>query len=206
MKEFLSHEEQRRDLYKLLSECYYLPDEKLIKILNSLEKLGGELYSEIAKNTPVMSDIERLKIDYAKLFVGPYRLLAPPYGSVYLEDERRVMGNSTMDVRNWYREEGVDIVLKEVPDHIAIELEFMYLLIFKEVEAIRNSDFGSAAGYLKKQKAFLETHLGRWVSEFADNVEANAQTEFYKNLAQLTKSFVAKDLRSLRSGSREYLD
>ncbi len=201
MKELLPYEEYRRDSYKLLSECYYLPDEKLIKILNGLEKSRGELYLEIVKIIPGISDVESLKIDYSKLFVGPYGLLAPPYGSMYLEDTRMVMGNSTMDVRNKYEEEGLDIGLKEAPDHIAIELEFIYFLIFKEIKAIRNSDSGTAASYLEKQQVFLDTHLGIWVSEFADNVEINAQTEFYKNLARLTKSFVKKDLKSLSDNS-----
>ncbi len=201
MKELLPYEEYRRDSYKLLSECYYLPDEKLIEILNRLEKSRGRLYSEITRNTPGISELESLKIDYSKLFVGPYGLLAPPYGSMYLEDTSRVMGNSTMDVKNKYEEEGLDICLKEAPDHITIELEFMYFLIHKEVEAIGFSDSVTAASYLKKQKVFLETHLGEWVSEFANNVEANAQTEFYKNLARLTKSFVKKDLKRLSDNS-----
>ncbi len=201
MKELLPREEYRRDSYKLLSECYYLPDEKLIKILNGLEKSRDRLYSEIARTIPGISDVESLKIDYSKLFVGPYGLLAPPYGSMYLEDTSRVMGNSTMDVRSKYEEEGLDVSLKEAPDHIAIELEFMYFLIFKEIEAIRNSDSGNTTSYLEKQKVFLETHLGIWVSEFADNVKVNAQTEFYKNLALLTKSFIKKDLKSLSDNS-----
>ena len=197
MKELLPSEEYRRDSYKLLSECYYLPDENLVKILSGLEKSQGELYSGITKTLPGISDVESLKIDYSKLFVGPYGLLAPPYGSMYMEDAKMVMGNSTMDVRNRYAEEGLNVSLKEAPDHIAIELEFIYLLIFREIDAIRNSDFGTAARYLKKQQVFLETHLGMWVSEFADNVAENARTEFYKNLARLTESFVKKDLTSL---------
>ncbi len=201
MKELLSREEYRGNSYKLLSECYYPPDEKLIEILSGINKSNGWLYSEIANSIPKLSDIESLKIDYSKLFVGPYSLIAPPYGSVYLENTRRIMGNSTIDVMNRYREEGLDIGIKEVPDHIAIELEFMYLLIFKQGEAIRNSDSGNAVSYLRKQKAFLESHLGIWVSEFANNVEANGQTEFYKNLARSTKLFVEKDLRSLSENS-----
>ncbi len=197
MKELLSREEYRGNSYKLLSECYYLPDEKLIEILNGIDKSWGWLYSEIARSIPELSDIESLKIDYSKLFVGPYSLFAPPYGSVYLENTRTIMGNSTVDVMNRYREEGLDIGIKEVPDHIAIELEFMYLLIFKQVEALKNSDTENAAGYLRKQKAFLERHLGIWVSEFANNVEVNGQTEFYKNLARSTKLFVNEDLKGL---------
>lgn len=201
MKEFLVHEQYRRDSYKLMSECYHLPDQKLIEMLDGLEKSRDELYSEIVRNAPRISGLESLEVDYSKLFVGPYGLLAPPYGSVYLEDWRTVMGDSTMDVVSRYREEGVSVRLTEPPDHIAIELEFMYLLVFKEVEAVRNSDADSAASYLKKQKAFLETHLGIWLSEFTDKVEANAQTEFYKNLARLTRSFVKKDLKSLSDNS-----
>ncbi len=201
MKELLPHEEYRRDSYKLLSECYYLPDEKLIELINSLEESRGGLYSEITRNAPRISELESLKIEYSKLFVGPYGLLAPPYGSMYLEDTNRVMGNSTLDVRNKYEDEGLSIYLKEAPDHITIELEFMYFLIHKEVEAIKLSDSMAAAGYLKKQKVFLETHLGTWVSEFANNVETNAQTEFYKTLGRLTKAFVEKDLESLSDSS-----
>lgn len=201
MKESLSREEYRADSYKLMSECYYLPDEKLIEMLSGLDSSRDGLYSEIARNIPGMSDIELLRVDYSRLFVGPYGLLAPPYGSVYLEDKTRIMGNSTMDAWNWYREAGLDIGLKEAPDHIAIELEFMYFLVFKQVEAIRDSDPENAAGYLRKQKAFLEAHLGMWVSDFASNVEANAQTEFYRNLGRSTKLFVETDMRSVSDNS-----
>ena len=196
-EEFIYQEEYKRDSYKLLSECYYLPDEKLIEILSGVDKSRGGLHSDIAQSIPETNALETLIIDYSKLFVGPYKLLAPPYGSVYLENAPRVMGDSTLDVTKRYQEGGLQVHLKEAPDHVAIELEFMYFLIFKEVEAMRNSDSGIAASYLEKQKAFLGNHLGIWVSEFADNVEANAQTQFYKNLARLTKSFVEKDLNGL---------
>ena len=201
MKELLSREEYRGDSYKLLSECYYLPDEGLIKMLRSLDPSKNALHLDIVKNIPETNGIESLVVDYSKLFVGPYGLLAPPYGSVYLEPMGQVMGNSTLDVKDKYAEEGLAISLKEAPDHIAIELEFMYFLIFKQVEAMRNSDYGNATGYLRKQKAFLESHLGIWVSEFANNVEANGQTEFYKNIARSTKLFVREDLKSLSDNS-----
>jgi TorA maturation chaperone TorD len=140
-------------------------------------------------------DVEQLKIEFSKLFVGPFKLLAPPYGSVYLEPGRRVMGDSTIDARNWYREAGLDFSdnLKEAPDHITIELEFVYYLIYKELEAIANSDGEAALATLNKRKGFLVNHLGAWVSGFADKVEENAETDFYKDLARLTNAFVQKD-------------
>ncbi len=162
MEEILYRECGRAESYKALSECYYLPDENLIGMLK------GKGWKEgISLFLPSMDDIESLKVDFSKLFVGPYHLLAPPYGSVYLEDGK-LMGNSTMDVRNWYSNEGLEITLREVPDHIAIELEFMYLLISREIEAVDNSDSEKAISYLEKQRAFLEIHLGEWVSAFAE--------------------------------------
>lgn len=197
IKESLVRNGIQADTYKFLSECYYLPDENLLRRLRSLDKSISELGSKIAEFAPGLSDLKLLKIDFSRLFVGPFKLLAPPYGSVYLESAGMVMGNSTIDVRNWYRKEGLDIALKETPDHITIELEFMYFLIFKEMEAIKNSDSAGAENYLDKQRSFLRTHLGMWVSEFARNVEKNAETEFYKNLARVTESFLKEDMNKL---------
>ena len=40
--------------------------------------------------------------DYAKLFVGPQRLLAPPWESVYANKDRAVFQMETASVKNWY--------------------------------------------------------------------------------------------------------
>jgi TorA maturation chaperone TorD len=43
------------------------------------------------------------------------------------------------------------------------------------------------------------------VSRFADSVEANAGTEFYRNLARSTRSFVKEDHSSLTDTSIYFL-
>jgi TorA maturation chaperone TorD len=43
---------------------------------------------------------------------------------------------------------------------------------------------------------FLSSHLARWLPPFAKNVQENAQTTFYKKLAQLTEIFVQRDLET----------
>jgi len=199
MDELLSHEEGRRDSYALLANCFHLPDEELIRALNALPESDSEFYSGLA-HVAGPDELESLRKDYSRLFIGPYKLLAPPYGSLYLEGKGEVMGESTVDALHRYKSEGVDVRLKEAPDHIAIELEFMFFLISKELEGIRGSNLSDADAFQKKQKAFLEVHLGKWISRFADKVEAHAQTEFYKNLANLTKSFVEEDLRCFNNG------
>lgn len=197
MKNNLSIASKRAYSYKLLAECYYLPNKKQINLISNLGKLIKEFHADIVKYLPENNKLEQLKIDFSKLFVGPYKLLASPYGSTYLEGDEILMGGSTTDVKNRYEKEGLNLNIKEVPDHIAIELEFLYFLILKEIEAIKTSDQEKENYYQVKQLSFLETHIGSWVSEFTDNVIVYAQTEFYKNLAKITKSFIEEDMKSL---------
>jgi len=95
-----------------------------------------------------------------------------------------------------YRKAGVDLSanFRDAPDHIAAELEFMYFLVFKEVEALENSDIERTFGFLEKQRAFLREHLGAWVFDFAGSIEEKSKTDFYKNLARATKTFVKQEL------------
>jgi TorA maturation chaperone TorD len=183
---------ERADSYKLLSECYYLPDEELLqKIVDAAQSNG--FFAELASYIPEGSELESLKVDFTRLFVGPFKLLAAPYGSVYLEDNR-ILGNSTIDVRSFYENEGLEVVIKDAPDHIAMELEFMHYLVTKQIEAAGKANLQIMQSCLQKQQSFLQTHLTRWLPRFVANVQENAQTEFYKKLTQLTGIFVQKDL------------
>ncbi len=199
-------EKARRDAYKNLAACYHLPKRELTTMLKGLERQlgvfgsGALSYAALMRNEfESLKDLEELKIDFARLFVGPYSLLAPPYGSIYLERERKIMGDSTLDLLEKYRNAGVDLSdnFRDAPDHIAAELEFMYFLVFKEVEALENSDADTTIDYLEKQRAFLHEHLGAWVFDFADIIEEKAETDFYKNLAKATKTFIEQNFDEL---------
>ncbi len=104
------------------------------------------------------------------------------------------MGDSTIDISKLYQDERLDIVIKDVPDHIALELEFMYYLVAKQIQAINEKNFPDIQLYQQKQKSFLHSHLSRWLPEFVENVQKNAQSDFYRILAKLTEEFVRKDL------------
>ena len=204
--DLLLRESTRRDTYKSFAECFHLPDKALSIRLNSLEKHLGALGSEAFSLAVLLrheyqgpGDLEKLRVDFARLFVGPYRLLAPPYGSIYLEGDYKVMENSTVDVRERYREAGLDISekFKDVPDHIAVELEFMYFLIFKEIEAIHSDTPEVAYEQLCRQKSFFQNHLGLWAGEFARHVERHAETDFYRNLATAMRTFIAEDFEDV---------
>jgi TorA maturation chaperone TorD len=204
--DLLSRERARGEAYKLLAGCYYLPTPELIGKLQDLkQQMDGvctearlyvkEMYDEIKR----VDDFADLSLDFSRLFLGPYKVHAPPYGSIYLDGERQIMGNSTLELRNKYREAGVDISadFRNPPDHIAAELEFMYFLIFKEVDAIGNSDIEATLSLIEEQRAFLREHLGAWVFDFTDIIEENAETDFYRNLARATKTFIEQNLHEL---------
>lgn len=195
----LADEERRGNAYKLLSECYHPPDEEVFELLEVAESLDGlsVQVGELVDAAP--EKLESLQVDYAKLFVGPFELQAPPYGSVYLEDGGQVMTDSTRDVADRYRRAGLDIDLDEPPDHVAAELEFAYVLVAGTLRAIASGDYEEAVRYLDRRRNFLSTHLGRWIDEFAENVKTNAETEFYPTLANQTATFVRDDANRLSS-------
>jgi TorA maturation chaperone TorD len=206
----VSHETARLDIYKNLANCYHMPEETLS---TNLDVLSGQLLNLNSKAASYIdrmrselsqgSDLELLKIEFTRLFIGPYSMPAPPYGSVYLEKERKVMGDSTMDVQKRYQNCGLDISsnFKEVPDHIAVELEFMFFLVFKEIESIESNVPEQAQEIFLHQKLFLMEHLNMWIPDFTDCVIEHAGTEFYRNLAKATRVFVAEELEYLKSVS-----
>ncbi len=192
----------RSQTYKLLAECYYPPDDELIALLREVSKSPSALICQIADIAPEVTELEPLRVDHAKLFVGPFKLLAPPYGSVYLEDGK-LMGDSTVQVKNLYAEEGLDFVLREAPDHVSVELEFMYFLITKTIEVVDQPDYDQKRCYQQKQRSFLAGHVGQWVPAFAAKVEDAAKTDFYKILGNVTRRFVEEDLTELCRVDRE---
>jgi TorA maturation chaperone TorD len=195
MEDALNKACQRANSYKLLSECYHLPDSALLQKIVEVAQTDS-FFAELKACITSDLELESLKIDYTRLFVGPFKLLAPPYGSVYFEDNR-IMGESTIDVRTFYEDEDLDIVIKDAPDHIAMELEFMYYLAVKQIQVTKEENPQDIQLYQQKQKSFLCSHLARWLPEFTENVQKNAQTEFYKKLAGLTEMFVQKDVETL---------
>ena len=206
--DFFDRQHLRFEAYRLLADSYYLPEPSLMDVLVKLRmcmvqicKDAGKYVKKIQADIASRDTREYLKVDYARLFVGPFNLLAPPYGSVYLENERLVMGNSTADVQKRYEESGLDVAtnFKDAPDHIAAELEFMHFLIFKEMEAIDQGDDNSIITCLLNQRCFLKDHLGAWVPEFTGNVAGNAKTSFYQNLARATEAFIKDDYQMISS-------
>jgi putative dimethyl sulfoxide reductase chaperone len=204
--DFVSRDAFKMEAYKLLADCYYLPDPEVPAVLDRLLHFLSVACPRAAAYIAHMIDemehgegLERLQIEYARLFVGPYGPSAPPYGSVYLENEDSVMGASTMRAREMYVDSGLDLseTFKQPPDHVAAELEFVHFLLFKTLEAEMTSDAESAGLYRNRRRTFLQDHLGAWVSEFALKVEKSTEMGFYRDLTSATRTLVEEDLNDI---------
>lgn len=193
----------REDVARLLSACYYQPgpelaDEAVPERLRAAAALVdpalGERAGRVAEAFAAAAPDELL-LDYTRVFLGPGEIPAKPYGSTWLEGEKVVMGETTVAVRALYEEGGFELAadFREVPDHVAAELEFLYLLVFRQNEARRAGDGAALAAAARLERRLLGEHLGRWIGPFAAAVRGAAETGFYRELAGLTEAFVVRE-------------
>jgi putative dimethyl sulfoxide reductase chaperone len=201
-----TQEVARSRLYRRLADVYRWPVSDLPMALKEMESALAQLGSEARDDAASLrasyhgaADTHALAVDHAALFAGPFLVPAPPYGSVYLEDKRQLMGDSTIDARQHYRSLGLDLSpeFKEAPDHISAELEFMHVLIVQSIAAIDAADLRLLTESIGHQRVFLERHLGAWISAFSDKVIEHARTDYYRNLAAVTRTFIAEDMDAL---------
>jgi len=205
-KEILRVEKYRSEIYWALSRCYSPPEKSIDAVLKRLEAglcaTGSNAISQAVmmrselKTAVTFQDIE---VQFAKLFIGPYHLLAPPFGSIYLDNKREVMGDSTLDVARRYLAAGftADEDFTNPPDHISAELEFMHVLITAELNCLHNWCADEAADCLVQQYEFLNSHLGRWIVAFTDLTIKATHLPYFKYLAAITRQFIREDTQRL---------
>lgn len=202
----------RGAIYKLLARCFYQPTPELVDDLTRgpsaslLQNLltafqVDTLEGMLAPENNGGSLFESLKEAYDRLFEGPGHVQVPPYESVHRKDvpemERGLlMGPATLDAKRRYTEAGLAIAkdFTDLPDHIAVELEFMYYLCAKEAEAGGSEKDG---GFVKGQREFLREHFMQWLPDFSAKIIASSKVPFYRDLAQITQAYVASETAEL---------
>jgi TorA maturation chaperone TorD len=111
-----------------------------------------------------------LQSRYVALFINALpQVPCPPYGSCYLEGT--LMGQSTVAIARLYRDYGLET--PEMPDHLAVELEFLAFLTHPASRA-RPEDV-----------RLLWGHIQDWTPEFFRRVEEHDREGFYDRLARL---------------------
>lgn len=168
---FLQDPKESHETYELLKalksfgeadviEWPYLEEPRLKEIFGELDAWDGELN-------------EALYGDFRRLFIGPARLAAPPYGSVYTDSDLVMFGKSCMELREWLRANGINMQSDNMPeDHVGKLMLLMAWLADAKPDLLTE---------------FLEQHflpVGPYIFE---EIYKNAQHPVYKALAILAK-------------------
>lgn len=119
---------------------------------------------------------EMLAEAYQRLFVGPYALPAPPWGSVYLDKESVLFGDSTLRLRQWLRVNGIEAQRdhNEPEDHIGTLLMMAAWLAEEQQQAMVTG--------------LLAEHVLPWAPRYLELLQQHAGHPFYQGLAQLAQA------------------
>ena len=196
------------DLTRFLAVCYYQPtidfvQERLFESLNSAASLVDAELADCAKRLGddfAGLDIVELTVDYTRLFLGPPSPRVKPYASSWLPSKSRTGEEdpNPLVVIEFYRQGGFDVDerFQDLPDHVAVELEFLYLLTFRRNRAQHDHDIESMNRAASLRDRFLNEHLLRWIVPFSEAVTNEAESSFYRELGMFTRRYVQTCLQS----------
>lgn len=173
--------EDKVEIYKGFSK-YYQGD--LEAALTAIDLMDGE-------PAPICLSKEEMKeaeFDFNRLFVGPQRLLAPPYASVYLSEDRLIMQQETLEVRKIYAMLGLQVgEINHIPDDF-LGYELYFLSAVLDMVTKGKDDVAEAAKEL--YYSFLQDHVMNWAGKHFDRVAEQAATEFNRCVNESLKQFL----------------
>ena len=123
---------------------------------------------------------ETLPEAWQRLFIGPAALPSPPWGSVWLDRENVLFGDSTLALRQWMRENHIafDVEQNEPEDHFGTLLMLAAWLV--------ENNQHTACDQL------LAWHLLPWANAFLNEFSAKADHPFYVALGQLAQQTLSQ--------------
>lgn len=214
----------RSDLYAALALAFSPPEPSLVLagagnyLVRAVTGVWNELslpemQGELAALVMTLEDIsyanegaalQTLAAQYTATFDAPGRSRVHPYESIYRDPDGQVMGACTTTVMDCYRKEGLRLApdFRDLPDHIAAELEFMAYLCTQEAEAWEEARWEDAMKWHLKQRAFLEEHLLQWASAFCRRLASVASSPYYLCAASITQRFLAGEYESILATRR----
>jgi len=192
-------------IYNMLSFCYLYPNEKvyasiaagewITDLREALRLLDEKNFDDcligIEQAISAMGEAEQQAMarEYKRLFTDAFpHAIAPLYGSFYLEKDGLLSAKATSEVLHFYHEAGFTLKedLRDLPDHIAHELEFMGILASEEGQAMGNEKIRLE----EIQMNFLSRFILPWVPALCQKVAEHSRYPFYRHLANLTKEFI----------------
>ena len=199
-------------LYSLMHKLFGRePDEELLNILT--DEHTGEAFALLSEEEKDIMDrtaaflkevreekqnpafLEEAKDEYTRLFIGPVSLVAPPWESVYGQKDAMLFQESTLEVRNTYRQFGLlpEGYPRVADDSLALELHFMALLAQRSLDASYTGKYDDLAADLSGSADFLKKHLLAWVPKFLERMKGARSNILYPQMCLVLDEFLRKD-------------
>ena len=142
-------------------------------------------FSSYAESDEVVVGADLMQLDYTRLFIGSFKMYAPPYASFYLDGADQIFGPTAVAVEDLYAQFGLQIKDDEhdMPDHIRYLLTFMALLA-KAFEQTGSKD--AACAYEDFKQEFLDP----WSAQFSEKIHTYTDYGFFKSLIDFTLAAV----------------
>lgn len=118
---------------------------------------------------------KELDLLWQNVMIGPQHLEAPPWGSVYLDHEQVVFGDSCVELAFFLKSIGIQLNtgMNEPEDHIGLMFWYIAGLLEKEEDA--------------QLVTLLEEHLLPWSNRYTELLYTKAPHPFFEGLAALIK-------------------
>lgn len=173
---------------------YYGPSHDASKALFQAIKEGSIL--ELLPNLPLkkwqaaLAEAD-LHSAWQASFYGPGYLDAPPWGSVYLDPEAVVFGESLLELKDFLNQQNLQLVsaMNEPEDHFGL-----LLLLVAQIAALEQDRVKGLPNTLEQ---LLNQHLLPWSERYLNCLAASAKHPFIKQLADYSQKCLAtwqKDL------------
>ncbi len=199
-REFIFFEHARATAFNMFTALLCQPEDCLMANNGLFESLRSALeiaYPEGIAHVERMegalrqNTAQKLLIEYTRLFIGPFKAPVPPYSSLYLGTDT-LMSDATVWVMNCYKKSGreFDQNIKDVPDHVAVETEFMYYLIHSEMSKLDAGKRDECLSLWEDQHVFFDRHYKKWVPHFCAKVAIETSSEYYKAISECLNSFI----------------
>jgi putative dimethyl sulfoxide reductase chaperone len=136
---------------------------------------------------------------HRQLFGHTARGLVPPYETEYGNEALFQQPQELGDLMGFYHAFGLTLKdnLRERPDHVSCECEFLMFLALKEAYAREKDERGTLAEIRKAEKLFLRDHLARFLPTFATNLRREDAAGFYGTLAEFCLRLVTAECARL---------
>jgi DMSO reductase family type II enzyme chaperone len=191
----------RSQMYQLLGAAFAFPDDDFFEAVHDgtfattlAAMCAGLPYDLTSVATFDLvaggASYAEFESEYIRLFdVGPAGPPCPLYGGVYVGDRMKVMEDATRFYNFFHLR--LSSTMRELPDHVTTQMEFLHYLTFREAEAQQREL--AVSSLRRAERDFLARHLCKWMPRLQARLAKQTTLPFFPALVSFAAKFLAAD-------------